>query len=161
MGLGILTALRSTAFRATQGECSIPLELTNKHSVSTDTLRSIWGTSSNRTNNGEATSREALRGAVVEMANAARFHLHRARDNQSGVPREGRTALLPAVCGLHYLNVLEGCDYDLLHTSLVGAGGGGRRGGMGADDIGSYGFERRRRLGLMFLLGRTWLTGTF
>jgi hypothetical protein len=123
----------------------------------------MWEISSNHTHDdvvGGVASREALRGAVVEMANAARFHLHRARDNQSGVPREGRTALLPAVCGLHYLNVLEGCDYDLLRTSLVGAGGGGG-GGMGADDIGSYGFERRRRLGLMFLLGRTWLTGTF
>jgi hypothetical protein len=155
VGLGILTALRSTAFRATQGECSIPLELTNKHSISADTLRSIWGTSSNRTNDGEATSREALRGAVVEMANAARFHLHRARENQSGVPREGRTALLPAVCGLHYLNVLEGCDYDVTHTSLVGGGE------EDEGNAGSAGFKRRRRLGLMLLLGRTWMTGTF
>ena len=89
------------------------------------------------------------------MANAARFHLHRARENQSVVPREGRTALLPAVCGLHYLNVLEGCDYDVMHTSLVGGGE------EDEGDSGSAGFERRRRLGLMLLLGRTWMTGTF
>ena len=161
VGLGILTALRSAGFRATHGEFSIPLELARKHSVTVDMLRREWIESSNRTDDdvermeGRAASREALRGAVVEMANAARFHLHRARDNQSGIPREGRTALLPAVCGLHYLNVLEECNYDVLHPSLMGGGG------RDADEIGSNGFERRRRLGLMFLLGRTWLTGTF
>jgi len=55
-----------------------------------------------------AASRSALRGAVVEMADLARFHLHRAYDNQSDVPKEGRAALLPAVCGLHYLDALGG-----------------------------------------------------
>ena len=55
-----------------------------------------------------AASRSALRGAVVEMADLARFHLHRASDNQSDVPKEGRAALLPAVCGLHYLDALGG-----------------------------------------------------
>ena len=107
-----------------------------------------------------AASRSALHGAVVEMADLARFHLHRARDNQSDVPKEGRAALLPAVCGLHYLDALGGCDYDVLHPSLVGAGR--RRGDDDDDDDdASSGSGRRRRLGLMFSLGRTWLTGTF
>ncbi len=118
VGLGILTALRSTGFRATQGECSIPLDLANKHSVSMDTLWSAWEASSELNNDGDnlgkvekrAALRLALRDAVVKMANLAQFHLHRARDNQLGVPKEGRTALLPAVCGLHYLDALEGCD---------------------------------------------------
>jgi hypothetical protein len=29
-------------------------------------------------------------------------------------------ALLPAVCGLHYLNTLEECNYNVLHLSLPG-----------------------------------------
>jgi len=171
VGLGILTALRSTGFRAAQAECSIPSDLANKHSVSMDTLWSAGGASSKSNDDGDdfgktemrAASRLALRGAIVEMADVARFHLHRARDNQSDVPREGRAALLPAVCGLHYLDALGGCDYDVLHPSLVGAG---RRrveddDNDDDDDNASSGSGRRRRLGLMFSLGRTWLTGTF
>jgi NADH dehydrogenase [ubiquinone] 1 alpha subcomplex assembly factor 6 len=167
VGLGILTALRSTGFRATQAECSIPLDLANKHSVSMDALWSAWEASSGSNDDGDdlgetekrVASRLALRGAVVEMADLARSHLHRARDNQSGVPKEGRAALLPAVCGLHYLDTLEGCDYDVLHPSLVGARR--VRGDDGDDDNASSGSGRRRRLGLMFSLGRTWLSGTF
>jgi len=151
VGLGILTALRSTAFRATQGECSVPSDLASKHSVSMDTLWGAWDASvGTETDDGTASSsREALRGVAREMADAASFHLHRARDGQSAVPKEGRPCLLPAVCGLHYLDSLRGVDYDVLHPSL---GGGGDN---------ASGPERRRRLGLMFLLGRTWLTGTF
>ena len=192
VGLGILTALRSTAFRAARAECSIPSDLANRHSVTMDTLRSAaraggggWGASSNSSNDVDgddeyrhhsggketaetrAASRSALRGAVVEMADLARFHLHRARDGQSDVPKEGRAALLPAVCGLHYLDALGGCDYDVLHPSLVGAGRRRRRrvdeddDDDDDDDDASSGSGRRRRLGLMFSLGRTWLTGTF
>jgi hypothetical protein len=155
VGLGMLTALRSTGFRAAHAECSIPLDLANKHSVSLDTLWIANDDETDERGKREA-SRRALRDAVKEMADVARFHLHRARDNQSGVPKEGRTALLPAVCGLHYLNALEESDYDVLHPSLVRGGGRG-----GYDDNASSGSERRRRLGLMFLLGRSWLTGTF
>ena len=175
VGLGILTALRSTAFRAARAECSIPSDLANRHSVTMDTLRSdVDGDDEYRHHSGgketaetRAASRSALRGAVVEMADLARFHLHRARDGQSDVPKEGRAALLPAVCGLHYLDALGGCDYDVLHPSLVGAGPRRRRRRGGDededddDDDASSGSGRRRRLGLMFSLGRTWLTGTF
>ena len=51
-----------------------------------------------------ASSQEALRKATHEMANMAFFHLHRACENQSSVPKEGRPCLLPAVCGLQYLD---------------------------------------------------------
>ena len=78
------------------------------------------------------------------MAEMAAFHLHRARSNQHVVPKEGRMCLLPAVCGLHYLDSLEECGYDPLHPKLVGSDN-----------------DKRRRLGLMLLLGRTWLTWTF
>ena len=138
VALGILTALRSTGFRASQGESSIPTDLASKCNLSIDTL---WSESAE----GVGAS-EALQSATREMADVASFHLHRARDNQHAVPKEGRMCLLPAVCGLQYLDSLKGADYDVLHPSLVG---------------GEESVEKRRRLDLMFLLGRTWLTGTF
>ena len=153
VGLGILTALRSTGFRATQGECSIPLDLANKYNVDMDTLWNAWDASIhtpdavNELVEKTAASQEALRSSTSEMADLASFHLHRARDAQSTVPKDGRSCLLPAVCGLQYLDSLKECNYNVLHPSLVGG------------DI--SGIERKRRLSLMFLLGRTWLTGTF
>ena len=96
-----------------------------------------------------SSSREALQNATREMADLASFHMHRARDGQHAVPKEGRMCLLPAVCGLQYLDSLKEANYDVLHPSLVGG------------EEGSANAERRRRLGLMLLLGRTWLTGTF
>ena len=154
VALGLLTSLRSTGFRATQGESSIPADLALKYNVSMDTLWSAWDASINSNNDTEA--EEALRNAAREMADLASFHLHRARENQFTVPKEGRMCLLPAVCGLQYLDSLKGVNYDVLHPSLVGGSGGG-------DDNSNAvaGLERQRRLGLMFLLGRTWLTGTF
>ena len=160
VGLGLLTALRSTGFRATQGECSIPLDLATKYGVSMDTLWNAWDASINNPNGSnndnddggggrieKSEASVALRSATLEMANLASFHLNRARDAQSSVPKEGRACLLPAVCGLQYLDSLKECDFNVLHPSLVGGGDGD-------------GIERKRRLGLMFLLGRTWLTGT-
>ena len=153
VGLGILTALRSTGFRATQGECSIPSDIANKHSLSMDTLWKAWDASIDPNDKHKveaaAASQEALCNATLDMVEMASYHLHRARDKQSAVPKEGRPCLLPAVCGLQYLDSLKECNYDVLHPSLTG-------GGEDATEL-----ERRRRLGLMFLLGRTWLTGTF
>ena len=150
VGLGIITALRSTGYKlATQtGECSIPIELSIKYNIDIDTLWKAWDVTTTTTEDAAA-AQEALRSATIEMVELATFHLHRARDSQSIVPPEGRMCLLPAVCGLHYLDTLKNeCDYNVLHPSLVGGVEGG-------------GIERRRRLGLMFVLGRTWLTGTF
>jgi len=153
VGLGILTALRSTGFRATQGECSIPLDLANKYNVDMDTLWNAWDASIHTSDAVDelvektAASQEALRSSTKEMAELASFHLHRARDAQSTVPKDGRSCLLPAVCGLQYLDSLKECNYNVLHPSLVGGD--------------TSGIERKRRLSLMFLLGRTWLTGTF
>jgi len=155
VGLGILTALRSTGFRATQGECSIPLDLANKYNVDMDTLWNAWDASIHTSDAVDelvektAASQEALRSSTREMADFASFHLHRARDAQSTVPKDGRSCLLPAVCGLQYLDSLKECNYNVLHPSLVGG------------DSDTSGIERKRRLSLMFLLGRTWLTGTF
>ena len=124
-----------------------------------DTLWSGLNASLNPTNSTALTTpspQDILCNATAEMVDRATFHMQRARSKQSVVPKEARMCLLPAVCGMHYLNSLKECNYDVLHPSLVG-------GGVGADveDGDVFRLARRRRLGLMFLLGRTWLTGTF
>lgn len=163
VGLGILTSLRSTGFRILQNEWSIPMDVATRYGITMDTLHAALSVvekeqddSTTSTNTVIGTDRvvlsqEALRNAVIEMAELATFHLHRAREHQSNVPKEGRMALLPAVCGLHYLNSLKECNYNVLHPSLLG----------GNNDPSLERVERKRRLNLMFLLGRTWLTGTF
>jgi len=164
VGLGLITALRSTAFRATQGECSIPMDIATEHSITMDKLYTALNASLNGDSDTNTTknnnpqdakeAKEALRNATSEMAKMASFHLHRARENQGVVPKEGRPCLLPAVCALHYLSILqEECENDVFHPSLVGGIGGGSEGLSGV--------ERRRKLNLMFYLGRAWLTGTF
>lgn len=126
-----------------------------------DTLWSGLNASLNPSNNTAVTTpspQEILRNATVEMVDKATFHIQRARSKQSVVPKEARMCLLPAVCGMHYLNSLKECNYDVLHPSLVAGGGFG---GDVKDGEIAFRLERRRRLALMFLLGRTWLTGTF
>jgi hypothetical protein len=139
------------------------MDVATKYGVTMDTLHTALTavveeeeeddmSTKNTTNNDKVIlSQEGLRNAVVEMADMALFHLHRARAHQSHVPKGGRMALLPAVCGLHYLNSLKECNYNVLHPSLLG----------GNNDASLERVERKRRLNLMFLLGRTWLTGTF
>ena len=125
-----------------QGECSFPLDLTNKYSISMDTIYNAGNAHNDETNSNEQDileSQELVRNASKEMSQMARFHMHRARANQNSVPKDGRPCLLPAVCGLQYLDALDACNHDVFHPTL-------------AD---------RRRLNLMLLLGRAWLTGSF
>ena len=115
-----------------------------------DTMHSVLGTTMDEETKEEIEgSRESLRAAAREMAEMASLHLHRAREGQTKVAKAGRPCLLPAVCGLRYLDSLKRVDYDVLHPSLVGVGANAAT------------LERRRRLGLMFYLGRSWLTGIF
>ncbi|KAL7518828.1 hypothetical protein ACHAWX_003632 [Stephanocyclus meneghinianus] len=141
VSLGLITALRSTAFRAMQGECSIPLDLTTKYSITMDTIYDAANSHSDEALDETklVAAQVSLQNAAREMAQMASFHLHRARAKQGVVPKEARACLLPAVCGLQYLDALKACNYDLFHPSLVDG----------------------KRLRLMILLGRAWLTGLF
>lgn len=141
VSLGLITALRSTTFRAMQGESSIPVDLSNKYSVSMETIYNAGNAHSDKVFNQEESldAQQALRGATKEIAQMARFHIHRARGKQSVVPSKARQCLLPAVCGLHYLDVLHEYDYDVFHPSLMDT----------------------RRFNLMLLLVRAWLTGSY
>ena len=133
VALGILTTLRSTRYRILQNECSIPMDVATRYGITMDTLHTAITavveededdmSMKNTTNNDKVIfSQEGLRNAVVEMADMALFHLHRARAHQSHVQKGGRMALLPAVCGLHYLNSLKECNYNVVHPSYLGGG---------------------------------------
>lgn len=125
-----------------QGESSFPLDLTEKYSITMDTIYKAANAHNDDTNADREDCLEAqeiLRNATKEMTQMARFHIHRARSNQSVVPSKARPCLLPAVCGLQYLDALDACNYDVFHPSLVDG----------------------KRLELMLLLGRAWLTGSY
>ena len=142
VSLGLITALRATAFRAMSGECSIPLDLTNKYSITLGTIYNAAKIHNDKTDENKSDlieSQEKLRSATKEMVHIARFHMYRAREKQSVVPNKARPCLLPAVCGLQYLDALNECNYDVFHPSLTD----------------------KRRLNLMLLLGRAWLTGSY
>lgn len=143
VGLGLVTALRSTGYRASRNELSIPLDVMERHAVPHQHLLDPPERNDERklTEERHEASEEALRNAVREMAGAAKTYIHQARDMQTNVPKAGRSALLPAVSALHYLEKLEALEYDVLHPELHA----GEKG----------------RLGVTLLLGRAWLTGVF
>lgn len=147
VGLGIVTALRSTVVRAGMGEVALPVEVMDRHGAGQAYLMNP----PKRDMGEELSPKEeeddrALRGAVKEVAHAAGAHLMHARGMQSAVPGQGRAALLPAVAALNYLKALEGADFDLLSPDLMA------KEGLPA---------RLERLRVTFSLGRAWLTGVF
>ena len=145
--VGIITALRSLVYRTNFGEIAIPAEIMTKHDVPAQFLLNP----PDRFNGSELSPQEevadeALKAAVREMAHVAGGYLSEARKMQGGVPKEGRSALLPAVGALSYLTKLNSVDYDLFHEDLIAQDGLSSRLG---------------RLGNTFSLTRAWLTGVF
>ena len=145
--LGLVTALRSAAYRANFGEVAIPADVMGRHGVPASILTSPPDRYAGADlSPAEAEADLALRGAVREMAHLAGTHLSGARSGQSAVPGEGRASLLPAVAALDYLRRLDGLGYDLYHVDLISSDGLQSRLG---------------RLGTTFSLSRAWLTGVF
>jgi hypothetical protein len=127
---GIVTALRSTAhLLSTRGEISIPSDLLPQ-SMSKNILRQE--------------DREALSHSVYELVCVAQHHLYEARRLQHTAPKKGWACFLPAVPALSYLEELQKCKFDVLHSDLNVAG-----------STASSGVK------LPFLLGRAWITGHF
>mmetsp|Transcript_39871 Transcript_39871/g.58233 ORF Transcript_39871/g.58233 Transcript_39871/m.58233 type:complete len:380 (-) Transcript_39871:61-1200(-) len=152
---GLVTSLRSTLYKSSRGELSIPDDLMRKYSVPSRYLLDpptdrydIDENNNNATNDYTQIKKEykesddSLRKAVQEIAFVSRAHLHEARNKQNMVPKDGRQALLPAVSALHYLEMLEKVNYDVLHPMLNAA-------------------PEAQRLNVALLLGRAWLTGVF
>jgi len=152
IGLGLLTAIRSTVHRAsTMGEIPIPIDIMNKHNVPNRYLLNPPNITTEKgkefhNQKDDKIADQALQNAVKEMAHVAANHLSRARIMQGQVPKEARLSLLPAVIGLNYLTKLEKANYDLYHPDL-----------LTNDNFSS----RLEHLGFTLLLGRTWLTGIF
>ncbi|KAJ8951179.1 hypothetical protein NQ314_007719 [Rhamnusium bicolor] len=61
---------------------------------------------------------ERLNECTFEIASRAHQHLVKARSLIESIPKEGRTALLPAVPIHIYLDRLQKCDYNVFHRSL-------------------------------------------
>jgi len=148
LGIGLTTALRATPYRlSTGGEVPVPAELLRPgfpyHQI-VPTL--LGGNEGGGAEEGMARLQkedvEQWREAVSEIAVMASMHLAQARDQQSAVPKAARATLLPVVPTLHYLEKLEQAKYNLFDDSLI---------------VGS----KSDRLRLLFLLGRTWMTGVF
>jgi NADH dehydrogenase [ubiquinone] 1 alpha subcomplex assembly factor 6 len=125
---GIVTALRSTAhLLSTRGEISIPSDILPKN-ISTNVLRQE--------------DREALCHSANELACVAHHHLHEARRLQHNAPKKGWACFLPAVSALSYLEELQRCNFDVLHSDL-------------------HMSSASSSLKFPLLLGRAWLTGHF
>lgn len=147
VGLGIVTALRSTVVRAGMGEVTLPAEIMEQHGAHQSYLMNPPKIDmGEELSLGEREADKALRAAVREVAHAAGAHLMHARGMQGAVPGKGRPALLPAVGALSYLKALEGTGFDLLSPDLMA------KEGLPA---------RLERLRVTFSLGRAWMTGVF
>jgi phytoene/squalene synthetase len=85
---------------------------------------------------------EQWREAVQHVALTATHYLTQAREQQSSVPKHARATLLPVVPALQYLEKLEKAQFNVFDSHLVTG-------------------SKSDRLRLLFLLGRTWMTGVF
>jgi len=163
VGVGITTAIRGIVVRASpggSGEMGIPKEVMDKWGVSVRYLQdppasAAWGggRSANRDteeveDRGDQMAREAMQGAVEEMAHVAWYHLRKGRGMQGKVPRGtgGTACLLPAVLAMEYLDRLESVGFNVFHADLVNE-----------DSLDA----RLGRLRRSFLLMRAWLTSVF
>lgn len=152
-GIGVVTAIRSVSYRALlMGDIAIPLDVMKKHHVPEEYLRHplalrIHEGKQEPVNDEEKMARKALKSAIEDMAQVARYHLSHARGLQTRIPKEGRACFLPAVFAIQYLDRLERVDFDVFHEDLI----------SGRDTL----VFRYQRLVGSLLLGRAWLTGIF
>jgi NADH dehydrogenase [ubiquinone] 1 alpha subcomplex assembly factor 6 len=138
---GIVNMIRSIG----AGNVGIPRDLMDKHGVQegyiNDPTKLIDGS--------EPEARRAIQEAVKDMAMLAGDYLSHARAHQGKVPRGGKSAMLPAVSALRYLERLKNADYDVMEEKV--------RNVENMDSLDA----RFWRLGHMLYLGRAHLTGVF
>ncbi len=160
---GIVNSIRSIGC----GNIGIPRDLMTKYDIREDDIidpRKLiaaggtgTGTGTDAANNDPSGDgdedgrqrREGMKGAVREMAMIAGKYLSHARMYQGDVPTEGKSAMLPAVSSLRYLERLEKANYDVLDESI-----------RDIENVESLN-GRLWRLGHMMYLGRAWITGVF
>ena len=147
IGIGLTTALRATPHRlATGGEVTIPAELLRAgfpyHQLIPTYLTSEQDGDQRPNPSMHEDDCEQWREAVQQVAITATHYLTQAREQQSSVPKHARATLLPVVPALQYLEKLDKAQFNVFDSNLVAG-------------------SKSDRLHLLFLLGRTWMTGVF
>ena len=97
----------------------------------------------------EEEARTAIRNSVRDMAEIAGKYLSHARLHQGDVPNEGKSAMLPAVSALRYLDRLKGVNFDVFEEKI-----------RDVENIESLN-GRFWRFGHLLYLGRAQMTGVF
>jgi len=159
---GIVNSIRSIGY----GNVGIPNDLMVKYDIRQNDItdpRSLISASSKggdidgdnenintgSNDNSDLERRQAVQNAVRDMSIVAGKYLQHARKHQAHVPKEGKSAMLPAVSALRYLERLESTNYDVMEEKI-----------RDVENMKSLD-GRLWRLGQMMYLGRAWLTGVF
>ena len=147
IGIGIVNAIRSIAYKTASNseEIAIPKDVMIAYEVSGRTLKNLY-INSEKLSEAEKLENDALREAVKDMSNIARFYLQHGRRGQRYIQNDGRICFLPAVVSLNYLDMLEDLDYDIFNINLISA-----------DSL----HNRIHAIKNMMCLSRAWLTGVF
>lgn len=152
IGIGLVTALRSTPFRLVFGEVPIPNELFPKSYPYGRLVEEVFKQQQNHgdddDDDGDTTAllseqdTKQLQEAVRYVADVAAQHFTYTRTYQSYIPSNCKSCvLLPMIPSLHYLSNLQDAKYNILDPALMD--------------------PHSKRLKLLLLLSRTWLTGIF
>ena len=134
VGIGLVTALRSTPFRLIHGEVPIPQNLLRPGFPYSELVRN---------ESSEFTLSESdaslWNEAIVHMSNEAAARFHKVTTDQRLVPRNAKTILLPVIPAQHFLSKLEKTNFNVFDQSL----------------------HDKTRLLLLLKLARSWVTGVF
>ena len=107
--VGLAGLLRETPVAAQRHKSYLPLDLCEKHSISSDDLL-----------RGEPS--QGLRDVIFAIASAAQGHLEVARGHLHDVPAAARPLLLPALPAGLYLSALEKAEFNVFDAKLLRGG---------------------------------------
>jgi Squalene/phytoene synthase len=142
VGIGLVTALRSTPFRLSFGEVSIPAELFHSKFPYGQLILDYYHKQNETNITLSESDARIFQEAIQHVAYTSAYHFTQARQFQGNVPKSGKPSiLLPIIPSLHFLNKLENAKYNLFDPTVSD--------------------PNSKRLQLLLTLGRTWLTGIF
>lgn len=131
---GITTAIRSTIFRAHNGEISIPADLLESTKIRPQYLIARLDENFEPKPEVENTLKESIQ----NMAFTASQQLSKAREMQGDVPKTGKSVLLHAIPTTFYLRKLQEANFDLWNPKLTSNDG---------------------QLVMLAMMGKAWWTG--
>lgn len=112
---GLTTAIRSTIFRANNGELSIPANLLGSTRVHSHYLLARIDEKFQPKPEVEL----ALQEAIQYMAHVASQNLRKAQEMQGDVPTSGKSILLHSIPSTFYLRKLKDAEFNLWHPKLA------------------------------------------